>query len=76
MGNRIMSTQWVEDPSLEAPEGHRWMRPAPEDCPDCLCHTARVCRTARWGECTPPQNADGTPYLKACPCQQKHRGRP
>lgn len=68
-------TKWVEDSSLEAPEGHRWMKPAPEDCPSCSCHTARVCRTARWGDATAPTYSDGSPYLKACPCQQLHRGR-
>ncbi len=35
--------QWVENYSLEAPEGHRWERPAPEDCARFPCHTARVC---------------------------------
>jgi len=61
--------EWIEDTSLEAPERHRWMKPAPDDCPNCPCHTARVCTRRRWNEATPPQNADGTPYTERCPCQ-------
>ncbi|RPK54226.1 hypothetical protein EES44_30420 [Streptomyces sp. ADI96-15] len=58
--------QWVENYSLEAPEGHRWERPAPEDCPRCPCHTARVCRVEPGH---PAETADGAPYAAPCPCE-------
>ncbi len=61
--------RWIEDYSFEAPEGHRWERPAPEDCPRCPCHTARVCRAAAWSRATRPETADGSPYTAPCPCE-------
>lgn len=69
-------TEWIEDASLEAPDGHRWERPAPEDCPHCPCHTARVCDRRLWSMATPPTNPDGTAYLQPCPCQEAAAGRP
>jgi hypothetical protein len=62
-------TRWTEDPSLEAPDGHMWMKPAPEDCPNCLCHTDRVCTGGLWMQAGRPTNADGTPYTRPCPCE-------
>lgn len=68
-----MTRRWIEDPSLEAPDGHRWLKPAPE-CPNCVCHMDRVCRaqewTKAWATGLHPRNADGTPYTKPCPCEE------
>lgn len=62
-------TRWIEDPAYEAPEGFRWMKPAPDDCPHCECHTARVCTQRAWDRASAPMNADGSPYLESCPCR-------
>lgn len=32
---------------LEDPEGHRWVRPANPDCPNCDCCTAVLCERGR-----------------------------
>ncbi|MFB6518726.1 hypothetical protein [Streptomyces sp. NPDC056401] len=61
---------WIEDPSMDAPDGHRWVRPAPADCEQCLCHTARVCTELRWREAVRPTYSDGTPYTDPCPCER------
>lgn len=66
-------TRWIEDPSLEAPEGHTWMKPAPDDCPNCSCHTARVCEGQAWGRAERPAYEDGTPYTEPCPCETAAR---
>lgn len=66
---------WIEDPYLDAPEGHTWMRPAPEDCPHCPCHTARVCDSLLW-HLSRPENPDGTPYTEPCPCRTREESRP
>lgn len=63
-------TKWIEDGSLEAPDGHRWMKPAPDDCPNCPCHTARVCRGELWALASAPVNPDGTAYTAPCPCRE------
>ena len=68
-------TRWIEDPSLEAPEGHQWMRPAPDDCPNCPCHTLRVCETLAWHRADPPTYPDGTEYDKPCPCETREEER-
>lgn len=39
-------TRWIEDPTLDAPDGHAWMKPAPDDCPNCDCCTAALCEKA------------------------------
>lgn len=62
-------TRWSEDPSIPAPDGHHWARPAPEDCPNCPSHTARVCEQQRWAEAERPVYDDGTPYTEPCPCE-------
>ncbi|QKW06660.1 hypothetical protein HUT18_09845 [Streptomyces sp. NA04227] len=62
-------TGWTEDPSMDAPDGHRSERPAPDDCPNCPCHTARVCAQRAWAEAHRPTYPDGTPYTKPCPCE-------
>lgn len=64
-------TRWIEDPSLDAPEGHHWVRPALDDCPNCPCHTARTCEAAGWALAHRPTHQDGTPYTEPCPCEQK-----
>lgn len=61
-------TRWVEDPSLEAPDGHRWMRPVPDDCPNCPCHTARVCTNQLWAQAGIPTYEDGRMFAEPCPC--------
>ncbi|RMI44422.1 hypothetical protein [Streptomyces triticirhizae] len=63
-------TRWIEDPALEAPDGHRWVRPAPDDCPACPCHTLRTCEGHQWHLATPPAYGDGAPYTEPCPCEQ------
>lgn len=68
-------TRWAEDPTIEPPEGHRWMRPVPDECPACECHTARVCEAQLWAQASPPTYADGTAYLKPCPCRTAARRR-
>jgi len=62
-------TRWVEDASMQAPEGHVWLRPALDDCPDCPCHTARVCEGLLWYRSDPPCSTDGMPYVEECPCE-------
>lgn len=37
----------MEDASFEPPDGHRWLKAAPEDCPNCTCCSARLCKTAK-----------------------------
>ncbi|MFB4197746.1 zinc finger domain-containing protein [Streptomyces carpaticus] len=67
---RHLPARWVEDASLPAPDGHTWQRPATGDCPNCPCHTARVCEGMLWATAQRPANADGTPYTRPCPCEQ------
>ncbi|MEU8542960.1 hypothetical protein AB0C52_23740 [Streptomyces sp. NPDC048717] len=62
-------TRWTEDTSLEAPDGHRWMKAAPDDCPSCPCHTERVCTGKLWSMATRPETTDGTPHQEPCPCE-------
>jgi hypothetical protein len=69
-------TRWIEDPSLDAPDGHLWVRPAPEDCPRCPCHTAIVCDSLLWRQADQPTHPDGTEYTEACPCEQAEEERP
>ncbi|MCR8947148.1 hypothetical protein NW249_34235 [Streptomyces sp. OUCMDZ-4982] len=40
-----------------------------ENCPNCPCHTSRVCTGAQWAQAVPPAYADGRPYTEPCPCQ-------
>lgn len=60
--------RWQEDPTMDAPDGHAWMRPAPEDCPNCPCHTTRVCEAELWPQATRPTTPDGSPLAEPCPC--------
>ncbi|WP_155353087.1 hypothetical protein [Acrocarpospora macrocephala] len=39
-------TRWI-DTGMDAPDGHAWRRPAPDDCPDCDCCTAALCEGGR-----------------------------
>ncbi|MEU5218512.1 hypothetical protein AB0G79_20255 [Streptomyces sp. NPDC020807] len=66
-------TRWIPDASLDAPDGHTWMRPAPDDCARCDCHTARVCEGFQWHLATLPTQPDGTQYTEPCPCEEKAR---
>lgn len=66
-------TNWIEDTSLEAPEGHKWMKPAPDDCPNCPCHTLRVCDGGLWMQAERPRNPDGSLYTVPCPCEAATR---
>lgn len=65
-------TKWIEDPTLEAPDGHKWMKPAPDDCPDCPCHTLRVCERKLWMHAKQPMNPDGSIFRAPCPCEAAH----
>lgn len=64
-------TSWIEDPSMEAPEGHRWMKPAPDECPNCPCHTLRVCRDRLWDQSSRPVYDNGMPYTGPCRCEEQ-----
>lgn len=68
-------TRWIEDPSLEAPDGHRWVRAAPDDCPTCPCHTARTCEALAWRRAERPAYPDGRPYTESCPCEKQEEDR-
>ncbi|MFJ5785495.1 hypothetical protein [Streptomyces hydrogenans] len=71
-------TSWVEDHSLEAPDGHVWMRPV-DDCPNCPCCTRRLCSEA--AERTDPVTGktgipcswlvgpDAFDTVRNCPCE-------
>ncbi|MGV9271495.1 hypothetical protein ACWDRR_43415 [Kitasatospora sp. NPDC003701] len=70
-------TRWIDDPSLDAPDGHTWQRPAPDDCPDCDCCTARLCAQAAQ-DTDPVTGTQGIPCVwlapsdadtvRGCPC--------
>ncbi|MFF8619111.1 hypothetical protein [Streptomyces sp. NPDC015350] len=68
-------TRWIEDPSLDAPDGHRWVRAAPDDCPHCPCHTARTCEALAWRRASRPTSPDGTPCTEPCPCETREEDR-
>ncbi|MGX2996186.1 hypothetical protein JNUCC64_18195 [Streptomyces sp. JNUCC 64] len=68
-------TRWIDDPSLEPPDGHRWVRAAPDDCPSCPCHTARTCEALAWRRAGRPSYPDGTPYTEPCPCERREEER-
>lgn len=71
----MTGARWVEDHSLEAPEGHRWMKPAPNDCPNCPCCTLALCQkaTATLGECFMYLGSNADDQVRDavwdCPCQ-------
>lgn len=62
-------TRWIEDSAIPAPDDHQWQRPVPDDCPNCPCHTTRVCEHRAWAQADRPTHAAGTPYTKPCPCE-------
>lgn len=62
-------TNWTPDYSLDAPDGHVWLKPQAEDCPKCPCHTAVVCTGGLWNMAGTPTYKDGTPYRESCVCQ-------
>ena len=39
-------TTWTPDHTLDAPDGHVWLRGGPDDCPGCGCCTRRLCERA------------------------------
>ena len=69
-----LSTQWIEDHTLDAPDGHMWVRPV-DDCPNCGCCTRRLCEkaVATVLDClTWIDDADGETRarVRACPCSK------
>lgn len=54
---------------LEDPEGHRWVRPRSEECPDCPCCRAFVCERREWQLFPSPETRPGVP----CPCEWAYR---
>lgn len=68
-------TRWIPDGTIEAPDGFTWERPAPEDCPNCPCHTARTCEALAWRRAARPTYPDGTPYTEPCPCEKQEEDR-
>lgn len=66
-------TSWVPDYSLEAPDGHTWMRPSP-DCRDCRCCSAALCDQARQFllGCDTLSSGGSDFDLTACPCIGRH----
>lgn len=64
-------TGWVPDLTLDAPDGHTWMKPPSEDCPDCDCCTARLCMEAdrRGAHCAMVmERGPGVMDVASCPC--------
>ncbi|MFJ3097955.1 hypothetical protein [Streptomyces hydrogenans] len=61
-------TRWIEEAELEAPDGHRWMRLAPDDCPDCTCCSARLCAQAKQQR-DPMTGEPGVPCTWLAPSQ-------
>lgn len=59
-------------PTVDAGDEHAWARVV-TDCPNCPCHTARVCDSGRWPEASRPTRADGTPHHGPCPCEEEAR---
>jgi hypothetical protein len=46
----------------EAPDGHEWINPAATDCPNCPCHTRRVCEGKAWHR--------SMSRHEGCPCEK------
>lgn len=40
-------TKWIPDHTLDAPEGHTWMKAAVENCPNCPCCLKRLCEVSK-----------------------------
>lgn len=65
-------TQWVEDPTLEAPDGHLWVKPV-DVCPNCDCCTRALCEKGatstmgclRWVGETDDETRE---RVRVCPC--------
>lgn len=71
MTEPVPETRWEPDYTLQAPEGHTWMRQAPEDCPRCGCCTKTLCDTAteRGLACSWYVDKEpGTADVSDCPC--------
>ncbi len=71
--------RWVPDYDLPAPDdSHVWLRPLPDDCPDCDCCSERLCRqaTERHLSCVDIVGS-GDMDVSQCPCStktgQRHR---
>ncbi|MDH6131941.1 hypothetical protein P3T37_001315 [Kitasatospora sp. MAA4] len=63
-------TTWSEDSTLDAPDGHRWMRPGPDACAGCDCCTRRLCeRAAALGiPCDCVAHPQDRAAVAGCPC--------
>lgn len=56
--------------SFPEPFGPEYVRPRTADCPNCPCHTQRVCTEFQWFRAERPTYSDGSPYDRPCPCEQ------
>ncbi|QHC26404.1 hypothetical protein [Streptomyces sp. GS7] len=59
-----------DDYPFPEPFGPEYVRPKAADCPNCPCHTRRVCDEFQWHRAERPTYLDGTPYDKPCPCEE------
>lgn len=69
--DRRPCSDWIPDYTMEAPEGHVWLKPPPDDCPNCECCTAKLCQLAdekdtlcRWLV----DRGEGVMDVRNCPC--------
>lgn len=70
----MRETKWVLDYSLEAPDGHVWLKPGPEDCPGCSCCTAALCQRAEEAHVGCEwlvKRGPGVANVSTCPCGEK-----
>ncbi|MFI6689929.1 hypothetical protein [Streptomyces sp. NPDC050485] len=56
----------TDDYPFPEPFGPDYVRPTSEDCPNCACHTRRVCDGFQWHRAEQPTYSDGTPYEEPC----------
>lgn len=64
-------TDWVPDHTLDGPDGHTWMKPLSENCPNCDRCTARLCMEAdrRRRHCAMiVDRGPGVQDVAGCPC--------
>lgn len=69
--------EWVPDnsPSLPEVDGHTWMRPAPDACPNCVCCAERLCAKGfehAFG-CSALCASDDYETVKGCPCSSEDK---
>ncbi|MFF3159161.1 hypothetical protein [Streptomyces sp. NPDC057910] len=60
----------TDDYPFPEPFGPEYVRPTPEGCPNCPCHTRRVFDGFQWLRAERPTYSDGTPYDEPCPCEE------